>query len=106
MAKQVRRASSIRFLRLYHVRENEKDPIIDAVHTAMDDAQLSAGKIDDMGGPSATTIYNWIDGPTRRPQWATAVAALRCCGYDVALIKRRFGDGRIDATRPKLLNGS
>jgi DNA-binding phage protein len=57
----------------------DKDPIIDYART----------KVYANGGPSAiatesgvtgTTLYNWFNGKTRRPQFATVAAVLLACG--------------------------
>lgn len=74
------------FLRTYKFGETQKDPIIDRIHTIMEDTGTRAKDIEKGGGPKAGTIGNWLDGPTRRPQFASIVAAVRCMGYDVALV--------------------
>jgi transcriptional regulator with XRE-family HTH domain len=58
----------------------EKDPIIDAMRTAFEDAGGSYTKIKERSGVSSSTIYNWFNGKTRRPQFATVAEFAIACG--------------------------
>ncbi len=58
----------------------EKDPIIDALRTAVSDSTLTNRGVQEQSGVSATTIHNWFHGKTRRPQFATVAAVARACG--------------------------
>jgi len=77
---------SVRFS-VYHFRPKEKDPVIDQMHTFMDDHDYSIGDVSNRSGLSATTLYNWFDGPTRCPQHRTVAAFYRAIGYEMALVK-------------------
>lgn len=65
----------------------DKDPIIDEMRTIMQKENLSSGRVQELGGPSAATIEGWFGGKTRRPQHATAMAFIRACGYDYRLVR-------------------
>jgi DNA-binding phage protein len=57
----------------------DKDPIIDYVRTLI----LVNGGIAAVArssGVSHATIHNWINGATKRPQFATVAAVLMACG--------------------------
>jgi hypothetical protein len=58
----------------------EKDPIIDAMRTAFEDAGGKYSKISERSGVSYSTIRNWFHGPTRRPQFATVAEFAIGCG--------------------------
>ena len=74
----------------------DKDPIIDRLKTAYQDARrndpvLSRGgfaEIHRRSGMSAATPKNWFDGETRRPNFASVAAFARSIGCDLALVKR------------------
>jgi transcriptional regulator with XRE-family HTH domain len=52
----------------------DKDPIIDAMRTAIADTGDSLAKVSERSGVSAGTMGNWFNGRTRRPQFATVAA--------------------------------
>lgn len=84
----------INFYPTYRFRQTEKDPIIDRVRTIMEDTGYSTQDLHRGSGISATTIYNWMDGPTKRPQYASLCAAIRTMGYDFAIVPaNRKGNG-------------
>lgn len=65
-----------------------KDPVIDKLRTIRKDEKLSYQEIHDRCGVSTSTLYNWFDGKTRRPQHAAIMAVARAMGYDYALVKK------------------
>ena len=66
----------IRFMR------GEKDEIIDALRTMIrSDEHLNNNQVAEITGVSSTTIHNWLDGDTRKPQNATAMAVSSALGY-------------------------
>jgi DNA-binding phage protein len=69
----------------------DKDPIIDKLRTLVKDVNLSYGKIHEESGVSVSTMYNWFHGDTKRPQFATCMAVVRACGYDLEIVRRREG---------------
>lgn len=94
------------FLKTYRFLPSEKDPIIDQVHTLMEDEGVSIADIHQRSGLSKSTLYNWFDGPTRRPQYATVCAALHAVGYTFAVERLSAGmrdQTTIQAEPPKLL---
>ena len=58
----------------------DKDPIIDVLRTARSDAGLTVKDASISSDVSETTIRNWEQGHTRRPQFATVVAIARVYG--------------------------
>jgi predicted transcriptional regulator len=63
----------------------DKDPMIDQVRTVILDSTMTYRAIADLSGVTETTIRNWLDGSTKRPQAATFNAVLRACGYKLAI---------------------
>jgi DNA-binding phage protein len=69
----------------------DKDPMIDRLRTIVQDEGLKAAQVADLSGVSATTLYNWFDGPTLRPQFATIMAVTRSLGYDLQIFDPKTG---------------
>lgn len=66
-----------------------KDPVIDRVRTLIQREGLSYGEIHVISGVSAGTIHNWIEGETRRPQYATVAAVTSSLGYTQKFVKSK-----------------
>jgi hypothetical protein len=64
----------------YRFQEKDKDPVIDVLRTAQQDANIKPGKIATASGVSPSTIHGWFYGKTRKPQFATVVAVARSIG--------------------------
>lgn len=78
-----------RTLRIYKSYSfTDKDPSIDWVHSQMDRNNMTPQKIQDGGGPTAATVYNWINGKTRRPQFCTLAAAALACGVSIIDLRK------------------
>jgi DNA invertase Pin-like site-specific DNA recombinase len=58
----------------------DKDPVIDELRTMIQDAGVSYKEISDTSNVSTTTLYNWFQGKTRRPQNPTVEAVGRSLG--------------------------
>ena len=69
----------------------DKDPILDWTRTVVEDAKMSPRQIQEAGGPTASTIYNWFYGKTRRPQFCTVAAAALACGVNVIDLRKVRG---------------
>ena len=70
-------------LRLYQSYVfRDKDPIIDSMRTAFEDAGGSYGALHKTGrmNVSYSTVHNWFNGKTRRPQFATVAEFAIGCG--------------------------
>jgi DNA-binding phage protein len=67
----------------------EKDPIIDHMRTIVQDEGLKHSEIHALSGVSSTTLYNWFEGETKRPQFATVMAVARSMGYDLKLVSKK-----------------
>lgn len=60
----------------------DKDPIIDAVRTVVkSDEKLKNNMVHEISGVSTTTLDNWFDGSTRKPQNSTVTAVTSALGY-------------------------
>lgn len=60
----------------------DKDPIIDAVRTVVkSEEKLKNNMVHEISGVSTTTLDNWFDGSTRRPQNSTITAVTSALGY-------------------------
>lgn len=58
----------------------DKDPIIDFARTAVARSKKSYQDIHEGCNVSTTTLYNWFNGKTRRPQFASVASVLLECG--------------------------
>jgi len=67
----------------------EKDPIIDRVRTVVQDSGLTMKKIHEKSGVSTSTMSNWFNGGTRRPQFCTVEAVSRACGKTLVMVERK-----------------
>jgi len=99
------RKSVVTFLRTYRVLPERKDPIIDAVHTLLDDAGMSVAKLHERSGVAATTYKGWFDGPTRQPQHSRVAATLRALGYEFAIVpfRTKLNGRAINASAPQII---
>jgi len=78
MAKKSKKARGVISYKSYMFRE--KDPIIDALRTAVSDSHKKYSIVQAESGVSSTTLHNWFHGKTRRPQFATVSAVARSLG--------------------------
>lgn len=70
-----------RFLVYRSYRFIDKDPIIDAVKTVVQDEHLNNNRVHEISGVASTTLTNWFEGGTRRPQNSTVSAVTAALGY-------------------------
>jgi DNA-binding phage protein len=75
--------TTLKLYRSYSFKD--KDPVIDHVRAIIEKENLSYAKVSLASGVSTSTLYNWFDGETRRPQFATVMAIVRSLGYDFTL---------------------
>lgn len=76
----------------------DKDPVIDSMRALLANSGESYKDIHEDSGVSLTTLYNWFDGPTKRPQYATVMAFVRSLGYDLVLAPRQDAQSSKKAT--------
>ena len=85
MAKKARGA-----LRLYKTYVfKDKDPVIDRIRTIVQSEKLSYRDVFLLSGVSQTTIHNWFEGETKRPQYATIAAVTSSMGYKQEFVKSK-----------------
>ena len=75
--------SRLKLYSAYKFGRDDKDPVIDVVHTALDESGLNYGQASSLSGVSASAIYNWIEGETKRPQWCTVMAVMGALGKEI-----------------------
>lgn len=69
-------------LRLYRSYNHvDKDPAIDKLRTVMQDEHLDSKRLAILSNVGKSTIDNWMDGKTRRPQHITLAAAAAAMGF-------------------------
>jgi DNA-binding phage protein len=71
----------------------DKDPVIDHVRSILDREKATYADVHAKSGVSTNTLYQWFDGKTKRPQYATVMAVARSLGYDMVLTK--VGTGKV-----------
>lgn len=67
----------------------DKDPIIDRVRTLVEDEGIEERKLAIISGVSASTLSNWFDGETKKPQFATIAAVTTAMGYVTDFVKEK-----------------
>lgn len=72
-------AMRVKIYRTY--RFIDKDPIIDAVRTCIQDEKLKYHQVGQLSGVSDGTVKNWLEGETRRPTNITLTAVTSALGY-------------------------
>jgi len=77
----------LKLYRSYNFRD--KDPIIDRIRTLMRDQHARYRDIEEASGVSTSTLYQWFNGETRRPQFATVMAVMRALSYDLQITKQK-----------------
>jgi hypothetical protein len=69
-------------LKIYRTyRFIDKDPVIDAVKTCVQDEKLTYHKVGQISGVADATLSNWFDGDTRKPNNCTVTAVTSALGY-------------------------
>lgn len=96
---------TVHFLHTYRFRATEQDPVIDRIRTCMQDTGYDVARVAKESGLAWATVNNWIEGKTRRPQYATTCAAVRAMGFDFAIVPAtRKGNGHgWPATAPSVI---
>ena len=81
--------SKIRIYRTYQFID--KDPVIDRIRTILQDEKLldKLSTVSELSNVSRTTLGNWFDGDTKRPQFATLAAVAGAAGYEYGFKKAR-----------------
>lgn len=79
----------VRVYRTY--RFIDKDPVIDKMRTVLQDEGLFKKRhiVSKLSGVSSTTLANWFDGDTKRPQHATIAAVATAVGYEYEFKRAR-----------------
>lgn len=67
----------------------DKDPVIDRMRTLYQRSGLSYHQIGIISGVSGSTLHNWFEGQTRRPQFATVAAFASSLGYAQTFKKKK-----------------
>jgi transcriptional regulator with XRE-family HTH domain len=89
-------------LRLYRSYNYvDKDPAIDKLRTVLQDEKVSHKNLSVLSGVSPTTISNWFDGKTKRPQHTTLAAAAAALGYDWELTHTQTMDYKSEMLKAK-----
>jgi len=79
----------------------DKDPVIDKVRTIVQREGVTHQQLSWISGVSATTLYNWFEGQTRRPQHASIMAVVTSLGYRQAFVKTRKVDIEKEVAKAK-----
>lgn len=66
------------------LRWNDRDQIVDAVQTMLEDEHLTPHLAHEISGVATATVTNWLSGKTKRPQNITVKALTSACGYVAA----------------------
>jgi DNA-binding phage protein len=69
----------------------DKDPVIDYIRTKVFADSGTINEVSESSGVTKTTLYNWFNGKTKRPQFATVAAVLIACGETQLDLKKIRG---------------
>jgi len=86
MAKPKGNGGSLKLYTSYNFVD--KDPIIDKMRTMVKREGLKYGEISGLSGVSSSTMHNWFEGKTKRPQYATVMAVVHALGYRATFTKK------------------
>lgn len=59
----------------------DKDPVIDAIRTVVQNEHLKNSAVHNISGVSTATLDNWFEGGTKKPQNSTISAVTSALGY-------------------------
>ncbi len=88
-------------------RFKDKDPMIDKLRSVLqaeypgmrkNGSLINYGLASSHSGVSETTLRNWFEGETRRPQFASMCATARGAGHDLVLVPM-LGNASIEIER-------
>jgi transcriptional regulator with XRE-family HTH domain len=86
MAKPKGNGGSLKLYTSYNFVD--KDPIIDKMRAMVKREGLKYGEISGLSGVSSSTMHNWFEGKTKRPQYATVMAVVHALGYRATYTKK------------------
>lgn len=66
-----------------------QDPVIKRVGALVKNEKLKHRQISKRSGVATSTMSNWFNGKTRRPQYATIMAVVRALGYREQFVKEK-----------------
>lgn len=78
---------TVNIYRTYSFRD--KDPMIDQIRTVMSKSRTTYDEAAEASGVSRTTIRNWFEGVTKRPQFASMNAVAVALGCELRLVQTR-----------------
>jgi transcriptional regulator with XRE-family HTH domain len=90
MARNGKKSGALHLYRSYVFRD--KDPVIDRIRTIVADEGLSNAEVHIISGVSASTLSNWFEGETKKPQFATIAAVTYSLGYKAEFVKAKKVD--------------
>ncbi len=70
-------------IKVYRNYDHYRDPVMDEVKDFAEKEHLAnkLGILSEISGLSRTTLDNWFNGTTKRPQYATVMAVMGSLGY-------------------------
>jgi len=66
-----------------------RDPVLEEVIRIINTRNVSLTHLAERSGVSVSTLRNWINGKTRRPQRLTMEFAIRPMGYEMTIQRRK-----------------
>lgn len=65
---------------------HDHDPVLDVVDTVIKQSGDKLSLIAVRANVTYTTLTNWRDRKTKRPQWATVAAVVKAAGADIQIV--------------------
>lgn len=67
----------------------DEDPILGIMLSLVDDSKLSISEVNERTNVSKTTLYNWRQRKTKRPQFCTIAAVAGAVGKSIGLVNKK-----------------
>ncbi len=105
VTKTVRRGSFLnRYGRTYSIKDH--DPAIDKIRTLLEDEGVKVKEAAVLSNVGLSTIDNWFNGSTKRPQHTTLAAVASGLGFDWELQRKRSFDMKDEMAKATRWNES
>jgi transcriptional regulator with XRE-family HTH domain len=72
----------------YQIGEDDHDPVIDHLHTLIDDAGVNLKDVSEKSHVTRSTLKSWFNNKTRSPRHMTLAAVASSLGYEYKLVKK------------------
>src|SRR5579862_2611174 len=79
----------------------DQDPVVDVMRTILHDEGVNLQQAEVASRVRANTIKNWLNGETKKPQFATLNAVARAFGKKFAVVDINHAEKVVPTARPR-----